>query len=94
MAFLQPRIRTLGLITLVLTAVVTIAQARPAALSDDVVGIIVLVTCLLLLSWTMASLVFHRYSSGNDSLLRRLVGTVVVLMPLLFAGIGLLLHRN
>ena len=84
-AFLQPRIRTLGLITLVLTAVVTIAQARPAALSDDVVGIIVLVTCLLLLSWTMASLVFHRYSSGNDSLLRRLVGTVVVLMPLLFA---------
>ena len=85
-AFLQPRIRTLGLITLVLTAVVTIAQARPAALSDDVVGIIVLVTCLLLLSWTMASLVFHRYSSGNDSLLRRLVGTVVVLMPLLFAA--------
>ena len=85
-AFLQPRIRTLGLTTLMLTAVVTIAQARPAALSDDVVGIIVLVTCLLLLSWTMTGLVFHRYSSGNDSLLRRLVGAVVVLMPLLFAA--------
>lgn len=83
-AFLQPRIRALGLTTLVLTAVVTVAQAQPAALSDDVIGIALLMTCLLLLSWIMGRLVFHRYSSESTSFFRRLIGFVVVVQPLLF----------
>lgn len=83
-AFLQPRIRALGLTTLVLTAVVTVAQAQPAALSDDVIGIALLMTCLLLLSWIMGRLVFHRYSSESTSFFRRLIGVVVVVQPLLF----------
>ncbi|NLD00387.1 MAG: mechanosensitive channel MscK [Gammaproteobacteria bacterium] len=85
-AFLQPRIRALGLTTLVLTAVVTVAQAQPAALSDDVIGIALLMICLLLLTWTMGRLVFHRYSSENASFFRRLIGAVVVVQPLFFAA--------
>ncbi len=85
-AFLQPRIRALGLTTLVLTAVVTVAQAQPAALSDDVIGIALLMICLLLLTWIMGRLVFHRYSSENTSFFRRLIGAVVVVQPLFFAA--------
>ncbi|NLZ80047.1 MAG: mechanosensitive channel MscK, partial [Gammaproteobacteria bacterium] len=85
-AFLQPRIRALGLTTLVLTAVVTVAQAQPAALSNDVIGIVLLMICLLLLTWIMGRLVFHRYSSENTSFFRRLIGAVVVVQPLFFAA--------
>lgn len=84
--FLQPRIRALGLTALLMTAVVTIAQSQPAALSEDVIGIALLMICLLLLTWILARLVFHRYSSENSSVFRRLVGALVVLMPLLFAA--------
>ena len=83
-AFLQPKIRALGLTALLLSAVVTVAQGQPAALSEDVVGIILLMGCLLSLTWLMARLVFHRYSFENTSLLRRLIGLVVVLLPFLF----------
>ena len=85
-AFLQPRIRALGLTTLVLTAVVTVAQAQPAALSNDVIGIVLLMICLLLLTWIMGRLVFHRYSSESTSFFRRLIGAVVVVQPLFFAA--------
>ncbi len=83
-AFLQPKIRALGLTALLLSAVVTVAQGQPAALSEDVVGIILLMGCLLSLTWLMARLVFHRYSFESTSLLRRLIGLVVVLLPFLF----------
>ncbi len=83
-AFLQPKIRALGLTALLLSAVVTVAQGQPAALSEDVVGIILLMGCLLSLTWLMARLVFHRYSFESTSLLRRLIGFVVVLLPFLF----------
>lgn len=83
-AFLQPKIRALGLTALLLSAVVTVAQGQPAALSEDVVGIILLMGCLLSLTWLMARLVFHRYSFENTSLLRRLIGLVVVLLPFFF----------
>ena len=83
-AFLQPKIRALGLTALLLSAVVTVAQGQPAALSEDVVGIILLMGCLLSLTWLMARLVFHRYSFESTSLLRRLIGLVVVLLPFFF----------
>ncbi|MDY0205370.1 MAG: mechanosensitive channel MscK [Pseudomonas sp.] len=85
-AFLQKNIRTMGLAALVLTAVVTVAQAKPAALSEDVIGITVLMSCLLILAWVMGRLLFHRYSNHNTSVFRRLVGVVVALMPLLFVA--------
>ena len=85
-AFLQPHIRSLGLTALLLTAVVTIAEAQPAALSEDVIGIVLLMSCLLLLSWIIGRLVFHRYSNENTSVFRRLIGLVVVSLPLLFAA--------
>lgn len=84
--FLQQRIRVIGFTALLLTAVVTIAEAQPAALSEDVVGIVLLLICLLLLSWNIACLVFHRYSDANTSVLRRLIGVMVTLMPLIFAA--------
>lgn len=83
-AFLQPRIRALGLTALLLTAVVSIAQGQPAALSEDVIGIVLLLISLLLLTWILARVVFHRYSSESTSVFRRLVGLIIVLMPLLF----------
>lgn len=85
-AFLQPHIRALGITALLLTAVVTIAEAQPAALSEDVIGIVLLMTCLLSLSWIIGRLVFHRYSNESTSVFRRLIGLVVVLLPLLFAA--------
>ena len=85
-AFLQPRIRALGLTALLLTAVVGIAQGQPAALSEDVIGIVLLLISLLLLTWILARVVFHRYSSESTSVFRRLVGLIVVLMPLLFTA--------
>ena len=85
-AFLQPRIRALGLTALLLTAVVSIAQGQPAALSEDVIGIVLLMISLLLFTWILAQIVFHRYSSASTSVFRRLVGLVIVLMPLLFAA--------
>lgn len=84
--FLQRHIRSLGLTALLLTAVVTIAEAQPAALSEDVIGIVLLMICLLLLSWIMGRLLLRRYSSDNTSVFRRLIGLVVVLLPLLFAA--------
>ncbi len=84
--FLQQRIRVIGFTALLLTAVVTIAEAQPAALSEDVVGIVLLLICLLLLTWNIARLVFHRYSDANTSVLRRLIGVMVTLMPLIFAA--------
>ncbi len=83
-AFLQPRIRALGFTALLLSVVVTIAQGQPAALSEDVIGIVLLMICLLLLTWIVGRLVFHRYSSENVSVFRRLIGLVIVLMPLVF----------
>ncbi len=85
-AFLQSHIRSLGLIALLLTAVVTIAEAQPAALSEDVIGIVFLMACLLLLSLIMGRLVFHRYNNDTTSVFRRLIGLVVVSLPLLFAA--------
>ena len=84
--FLQQRIRVIGFTALLLTAVVTIAEAQPAALSEDVIGIVLLMICLLLLSWSIARLVFHRYSHANTSVLRRLIGVGMMLMPLIFVA--------
>ena len=85
-AFLQKHIRAIGLVALVLTAVVTIAEAHPAALSEDVIGIALLILCLLLLAWHIGRLLFHRYSNERISVFRRLIGLLVTLLPLLFAA--------
>ncbi len=85
-AFLQHNLRSLGLVALLLTVVVTIAEAQPAALSEDVIGIVLLMSSLLMLSWIMGRLVFHRYSSDSTPVFRRLIGLVVVSLPLLFAA--------
>lgn len=85
-AFLRPMVRALGLTALLLSAVVSIAQGQPAALSEDVIGFVLLMICLLLLAWFMGRLLMHRYSAEKTSLLRRFIGLVVVLLPLLFAA--------
>ncbi|MCB1678455.1 MAG: mechanosensitive channel MscK [Halioglobus sp.] len=84
--FVRRYIRSLGLTALLLAAVVTIAEARPAALSEDVIGVVLLAVCLLLLCWIMWRLVFHRYRKESTSVFRRFIGTIVVLLPLLFAA--------
>lgn len=85
-AFLRAHIRSLGLTALLLTAVVTITEAQPAALSEDVVGVVLLMSCLLLLSWITGRIVFRRYSNDKTSVFRRLIGIVVVFLPLVFAA--------
>ncbi|MCM5570168.1 mechanosensitive channel MscK [Burkholderiaceae bacterium FT117] len=47
----RARTRRLGLVALVLIAVATIAEKVPAALAEDVVGILVLLGCLALMAW-------------------------------------------
>lgn len=85
-AFLRPKIRALGLTALLLSVVVSIAQGQPAALSEDVIGLVLLMFCLLLLAWFMGRLVMHRYSTEKTSLLRRFIGLVVVFLPVLFTA--------
>ena len=45
------RTRRLGLVTLLLIAVATLAEKVPAALAEDVVGIVLLLGCLGLMAW-------------------------------------------
>lgn len=85
-AFLRTQIRALGLIALLLSVVVSIAQGQPAALSEDVIGLVLLMISLLLLAWYIARLVLHRYSPEVTSVLRRAIGLLVVFLPLIFVA--------
>jgi len=77
----RTKVRSLGLVAMLLVAVVTIAGRQPAALADDVIGIFLVLGCYGLMAWRSVGLI---RSDAEDRMpgFRLLALLVVRLMPL------------
>ena len=90
-SFLHRQMRWLGLVLLILVGVVAFAENQPRLLDQDVLGVLLLLVGFALLSWLLARLMFQGPQSSEAPPLRRLLGALVALLPLLlmaaiFAG--------
>ncbi|WP_314915391.1 mechanosensitive channel MscK [Pseudomonas helleri] len=81
-AFLQNWIRRLGLVVLALVAVVAFAEQQPAALADDVLGIIVVLTCYATMAWLLCRLILNDQTEKKAYRVRKLLGFAFALLPL------------
>lgn len=89
-AFLRSEIRRLGLVVMALVAVVAIAEHQPGSLVDDVIGIVVVLTCYALMSWRLTRLLLKGPSSQNAPPVRRFIGLLFSILPLaLIVVVGL-----
>ncbi len=89
-AFLRNEIRRLGLVVMALVAVVAIAEHQPGSLVDDVIGIVVVITCYALMSWRLTRLLLKGPSSQNAPPVRRFIGLLFSMLPLaLIVVVGL-----
>ncbi|MFL9814262.1 mechanosensitive channel MscK [Stutzerimonas sp. VN223-3] len=89
-AFLRNEIRRLGLVVMALVAVVAIAEHQPGSLVDDVIGIVVVLTCYALMSWRLTRLLLKGPSSQNAPPVRRIIGLLFSVLPLaLIVVVGL-----
>jgi len=88
-AFLRDEIRRLGLIVMALVAVVSVAVHQPARLADDVLGILVVLTCFALMSWRLNRLLLKGPSSQNAPPLRLMIGLLFSVLPIaLIVAVG------
>ncbi|WP_447594470.1 mechanosensitive channel MscK [Aquipseudomonas campi] len=90
-AYLSRKIRSLGLVVLALVAVVTVAEHQPAALAEDVIGIVVLLVCFGLMTWLMSRLLLSGPMREHASSFRMLIGmafTALPVMLMLAVGFG------
>lgn len=88
-AFLRDEIRRLGMIVIALVAVVSVAEHQPARLADDVLGILVVLTCFALMSWRLNRLLLKGPSSQNAPPLRLMIGLLFSVLPLaLIVAVG------
>ncbi len=88
-AFLRDEIRRLGLIVLALVAIVSVAEHQPARLADDVLGIIVVLTCFALMSWRLNRLLLKGPSSQNAPPVRLMIGLLFSMLPIaLIVAVG------
>jgi potassium efflux system protein len=81
-AFLRDEIRRLGMIVMALVAVVSVAEHQPARLADDVLGILVVLTCFALMSWRLNRLLLKGPSSQNAPPLRLMIGLLFSVLPI------------
>jgi potassium efflux system protein len=79
--FLRGWVRRLGLVVLALVTVVAVAEHEPAALSDDVIGIAVVLSCYATMTWLMARLLLTSPAHQNASLFRRAIGLAFTALP-------------
>jgi len=88
-AFLRDEIRRLGLIVMALVAVVSVAEHQPARLADDVLGILVVLTCFALMSWRLNRLLLKGPSSQNAPPVRLMIGLLFSVLPIaLIVAVG------
>jgi potassium efflux system protein len=80
--FLQGWVRRLGLVVLALVAVVAVAELQPAALTDDVLGMPVVLTCYASMTWLLSRLLISSPTHRNASLFRKAVGVVFTALPI------------
>lgn len=81
-AYLHRQIRWLGLVVMALVAVVTVAEHQPSSLSDDVIGIAVVLTCYGLMIWLLQKLLLRGPARENASTFRMLIGVLFSMLPL------------
>ena len=80
--FLQKWIRKLGLVVLALVAVVAFAEQQPAALADDVLGILVVLSCYAAMSWLLFRLLLNDQADKKAYRVRKTLGFLFALLPL------------
>ena len=81
-AYLHRQIRWLGVVVMALVAVVTVAEHQPSSLSDDVIGIGVVLTCYGLMIWLLQKLLLRGPARENASTFRMLIGVLFSMLPL------------
>ena len=81
-AYLHRQIRWLGLVVMALVAVVTVAEHQPSSLSDDVIGIAVVLTCYGLMIWLLQKLLLRGPARENASTFRMFIGVLFSMLPL------------
>lgn len=90
-AFLHRQMRWLGLVLLLLVGVVAFAEDQPMVFDQDVLGVLLLLTGFAVLAWRLVCITFFGPRSDRAPRLRKLLGMLVILLPLLllaavFAG--------
>ena len=80
-AFISNQVRKLGLVVMALVAVVSVAEQQPAALAEDVIGIIIVLTCFCLMTWLLGKLLLTEPLREHASPFRLVIGTAFTLLP-------------
>ncbi|MFZ6046075.1 mechanosensitive channel MscK [Pseudomonas sp. CR3202] len=83
-AFLRSQVRRLGGVVMALVAIVTVAEHQPAALADDVIGVIVVLSCYVLMTLVLSNLLLAEPMREQTSPFRLLIGVAFTLLPLAF----------
>ncbi len=83
-AFLRSQIRRLGGVVMALVAIVTVAEHQPAALADDIIGVIVVLSCYALMTLVLSNLLLAEPMREQTSPVRLLIGVAFTLVPLVF----------
>jgi potassium efflux system protein len=79
--FLSKKVRNLGLVVMALVAVVSVAEQQPAALAEDVIGIVIVLTCFCLMTWLLGKLLLGEQLREHASPFRLVVGAAFTLLP-------------
>ncbi len=88
-AFLRSQIRRLGGVVMALVAIVTVAEHQPAALADDIIGVIVVLSCYALMTLVLSNLLLAEPMREQTSPFRLLIGVAFTLLPLaLIVAVG------
>ncbi|BCD85125.1 potassium transporter KefA [Pseudomonas solani] len=83
-SLLSKQIRRLGMVVMALVAVVTVAEHQPQALAEDVIGIIVVISCYALMALVLSNLLLAEPMREHTSPFRFLIGLGFTLLPLAF----------
>jgi potassium efflux system protein len=88
-AFLRSQIRRLGGVVMALVAIVTVAEHQPAALADDIIGVLVVLSCYALMTLVLSNLLLAEPMREQTSPFRLLIGVAFTLLPLaLIVAVG------
>lgn len=79
--FISKQVRNLGLVVMALVAVVSVAEQQPAALAEDVIGIVIVLTCFCLMTWLLGKLLLGEQLREHASPFRLVIGAAFTLLP-------------
>ncbi len=79
--FLSKKVRNLGFVVMALVAVVSVAEQQPAALAEDVIGIVTVLTCFCLMTILLGKLLLGEQLREHASPFRLVIGAAFTLLP-------------